>query len=116
MIVGLLKAAQGMQPLRFVTEQSVCEMCLNIVCSLQLKDTVLITGVTIEHIPKELSPNGSLDSAPKDIMLVVSVSKLTWLSYYIATTHTYIQGWDDVCMHGRRLYYYKQEHMSCQRQ
>ena len=33
---------------------------------------VLITGITIEHIPKELSPNGSLDSAPKDIMLVVS--------------------------------------------
>lgn len=78
-IVGHLRAAQGMPPLRFVTEQSVCETCLYIAYSLQLKDTVLITGITIEHIPKELSPNGSLDSAPKDIMLVVSVSKLTWL-------------------------------------
>ena len=76
-----------------------CETCHNLVCSLQLKDTVLITGATIEHIPKELSPNGSLDSAPKDIMLVVSVSKLTWLLLcYIAcsirTTCTYIQ---DIC-------------------
>ena len=74
MIVGLLRAAQDMPPLRFVTVQWVCEACHDLVCSLQLKDTVLITGATIEHIPKELSPNGSLDSAPKDIMLMVSVS------------------------------------------
>ena len=76
MIVGLLRAAQGMPLLRFVIEQCVHKMCCNTVCSLQLKDTVLITGVTIEHIPKELSPNGSLESAPKDIKLMVSVPKL----------------------------------------
>ena len=44
----------------------------DIAFTLQLKDNVQITGITVEHIPKELSPNGNLDSAPKDIMLVVS--------------------------------------------
>ena len=49
------------------------EVAHSLVHSLQLKDTIQITGITIEHIPKVLSPNGSLDSAPKDIKLVVSV-------------------------------------------
>ena len=60
-----------MPPSRFVCYNLDC--CLtDIVFSLQLKDNVRITGITVEHIPRELSPNGSLDSAPKDIMLVVS--------------------------------------------
>ncbi|XP_064405873.1 SUN domain-containing protein 1-like [Halichondria panicea] len=34
--------------------------------TIQLKGSVLVTEVTIEHIPKTLSPSEKLDSAPKD--------------------------------------------------
>ena len=32
----------------------------------------MVTGVTVEHIPKELTPNGSLSSAPKQFRIWVS--------------------------------------------
>lgn len=34
--------------------------------TLKLRDEVVITGVTLDHIPQELSPNGTLDTTPKD--------------------------------------------------
>lgn len=43
---------------------------------LQLKSEVVLNGVTLDHIPKTLSPNGKLDSAPKEFSVYVSaVSK-----------------------------------------
>ena len=33
---------------------------------------VVVTGVSIDHIPKELARNGILDSAPKDFTVFVS--------------------------------------------
>ena len=54
-----------------------CTRTCGILCasgfSLQLKEPIVITGVTLEHIPKELTPNGSLSSAPKDFRIVVSL-------------------------------------------
>uniref|UniRef100_A0A671KC89 Si:dkey-92f12.2 n=1 Tax=Sinocyclocheilus anshuiensis TaxID=1608454 RepID=A0A671KC89_9TELE len=37
---------------------------------------VRITHVTLEHLPKELSPTGRIDSAPKDFAVYVSYGKL----------------------------------------
>ena len=39
----------------------------------QLKEAVVVTSVTVEHIPKELSPYGSLSSAPKTFRVLVCV-------------------------------------------
>lgn len=33
---------------------------------IQLSESILVTGVTLEHIPRSLAPNGTIDSAPKD--------------------------------------------------
>ncbi len=41
---------------------------------IQLKGSVLVTEVTIEHIPKTLSPSEKLDSAPKDFSVYVSTT------------------------------------------
>ncbi len=56
-----------------------CIVCSYILCKtrinfviIQLKGKVLVTEVTIEHIPKTLSPSGKLDSAPKDFSVYVS--------------------------------------------
>ena len=38
---------------------------------LQLKGEIIITGVTLEHIPRELTPDGSFNSAPKDFSVWV---------------------------------------------
>ncbi|KAG1650701.1 SUN domain-containing protein 2 [Nymphon striatum] len=40
---------------------------------LKLSHPIYVTGVTLEHIPKSLSPNGKIESAPKDF----SVTALT---------------------------------------
>ncbi|KAK7584044.1 hypothetical protein V9T40_005007 [Parthenolecanium corni] len=33
---------------------------------IQLSERIFVTGVTLEHIPRSLAPNGTIDSAPKD--------------------------------------------------
>ncbi|XP_039299840.1 uncharacterized protein LOC120348935 isoform X2 [Nilaparvata lugens] len=33
---------------------------------LQLSSTIIVTGFTLEHIPRSLAPHGRIDSAPKD--------------------------------------------------
>jgi SUN domain-containing protein 1/2 len=38
----------------------------------QLSMEISVTEVSIEHIPKELSPTGNIDSAPKDFSVWVS--------------------------------------------
>ncbi|XP_065204769.1 uncharacterized protein LOC135834734 isoform X2 [Planococcus citri] len=43
---------------------------------IQLSERIIITGFTIEHIPRSLSANGVIDSAPKDF----SVWALQWES------------------------------------
>ena len=56
---------------------------IHIICycfSLQLNDKISITNVSIEHIPKELSPNGSLVSAPQNFTVLVSIRSL--LGFY----------------------------------
>lgn len=50
-----------------------CTYYNNFVVLIQLKDEIMITGVTVDHIPKELSPNGSLSSAPKEFSVIVSL-------------------------------------------
>lgn len=40
---------------------------------LKLSHSIYVTGVTLEHIPKSLAPNGKIESAPKDF----SVTGLT---------------------------------------
>jgi SUN domain-containing protein 1/2 len=37
---------------------------------IRLKEAVAVTGVTVEHIPKELTPSGSLSSAPKEFRIL----------------------------------------------
>ena len=39
--------------------------------TIKLREEVVVTGVTIDHIPLELSPNGTLDTAPKDFTVQV---------------------------------------------
>ncbi len=39
--------------------------------TIKLREEVVVTGVTIDHIPQELSPNGTLDTAPKDFTVKV---------------------------------------------
>ena len=39
--------------------------------TLQLKDEIVVTGVTLEHISRDLSPNGAIRSAPKDFTVLV---------------------------------------------
>lgn len=46
---------------------------------LQLKGEIIITGVTLEHIPRELTPEGSFNSAPKDF------------SVWVCSLHVYYQ-------------------------
>uniref|UniRef100_A0A672R985 SUN domain-containing protein n=1 Tax=Sinocyclocheilus grahami TaxID=75366 RepID=A0A672R985_SINGR len=43
---------------------------------ISLSYPVRITHVTLEHLPKELSPTGRIDSAPKDFAVYVSYGKL----------------------------------------
>ncbi len=38
---------------------------------MQLQGPVVITGVSLEHIPRELTPNGSRVSAPKEFQVWV---------------------------------------------
>lgn len=40
---------------------------------LKLNHNVFVTGFTVEHIPKSLSPNGNIDSAPKLFTVWVSL-------------------------------------------
>jgi SUN domain-containing protein 1/2 len=37
---------------------------------IRLKEAVVVTGVTVEHIPKELTPSGTLSSAPKEFRIL----------------------------------------------
>lgn len=37
--------------------------------TIKLRSEVVITGVTVDHIPQELSPNGTLDTTPKDFVV-----------------------------------------------
>lgn len=46
---------------------------------LQLKGEIIITGVTLEHISRELTPEGSFNSAPKDF------------SVWVCSLHVYYQ-------------------------
>ena len=39
-------------------------------CAIQLRDEVIVTGVTVDHIPHELSPNGTLDTAPREFAVL----------------------------------------------
>ena len=56
---------------------------------MQLKDKVLVTGVSVEHIPKSLAPNGTVDSAPRDFSVYVSILLfLTWC--FLSTTNNFI--------------------------
>lgn len=43
---------------------------------IRLSDIIRPTAVTLEHIPKALSPQGAIPSAPKDF--AVYVSTLSW--------------------------------------
>ncbi|CAH8578910.1 unnamed protein product [Schistosoma turkestanicum] len=36
---------------------------------IRLSSPIIISSVTLEHLPKELSPNGRLDSAPRDFLV-----------------------------------------------
>ena len=41
---------------------------------MQLKDKIVVTGVSVEHIPKSLAPNSTtIDSAPRDFSVYVSI-------------------------------------------
>ena len=40
---------------------------------LQLATSISLTEVTVEHLPRSLSPTGKIDSAPKNFSLYVSV-------------------------------------------
>lgn len=54
---------------------------------LQLKDEIIITGITLEHIPRELTPESSFNSAPKDFSVwvcslhVYYLYKQIWMYY-----------------------------------
>uniref|UniRef100_A0A336LHJ6 CSON014409 protein n=1 Tax=Culicoides sonorensis TaxID=179676 RepID=A0A336LHJ6_CULSO len=37
---------------------------------IQLSRSIHVTGFTVEHIPKTLAPNGTIDSAPKDFVVM----------------------------------------------
>jgi SUN domain-containing protein 1/2 len=37
---------------------------------IRLKEAVVVTGVTVEHIPKDLTPSGSLSSAPREFRIL----------------------------------------------
>ncbi|CAI7988775.1 SUN domain-containing protein 2 [Geodia barretti] len=37
---------------------------------IRLKEAVVVTGVTVEHIPKDLTPSGSLTSAPREFRIL----------------------------------------------
>lgn len=37
---------------------------------IRLKEAAIVTGVTVEHIPKELTPSGSLSSAPREFRIL----------------------------------------------
>lgn len=39
---------------------------------LKLNHNVFVTGFTMEHIPKSLAPNGTIDSAPKSFTVWVN--------------------------------------------
>ena len=41
--------------------------------AIQLKDKILVTGVSVEHIPKSLALNGTIESAPRDFSVFVSI-------------------------------------------
>ena len=53
--------------------------------TVKLREGVVITGVTIDHIPQELSPNGTLDTAPKDFSVQVCDHryniKVLWITF-----------------------------------
>lgn len=36
---------------------------------------MIITGVTLDHIPRELTPNGTLSSAPQNFTVYVSITR-----------------------------------------
>lgn len=51
---------------------------------LELSHTIIVTGFTMEHISRLLSPSGRIDSAPKKFSMWVSIWKrklMSFLSY-----------------------------------
>lgn len=49
---------------------------------LKLNHNVFVTGFTMEHIPKSLSPNGKIDSAPKKFSVYVSCCLFATFFFY----------------------------------
>ena len=53
---------------------------------IQLNSEVLVTGFTMEHIPKMLAPNGQIDSAPNSFSVWVGYNEknsLLHLLYFL---------------------------------
>jgi SUN domain-containing protein 1/2 len=38
----------------------------------ELSENITVTGFTIEHLPKSLSPSGTIDTAPREFHVLVS--------------------------------------------
>lgn len=51
---------------------------------LKLNSPVYVTGFTLEHIPKTLSPNGRIDSAPRNFTVWVSKLQLIFYEGYLS--------------------------------
>lgn len=52
---------------------------------LKLNSNVLVTGFTLEHIPKSLAPNGRIDSAPKLFTVWVSIQIICNMKIFFNT-------------------------------
>lgn len=39
---------------------------------IELSENVTVTAFTMEHLPRSLSPSGTIDTAPKDFRVLVS--------------------------------------------
>lgn len=61
---------------------------------LKLSKTIHVTGFTIEHLPKSLSEDGHIRSAPKDfsiwvsILNIIKLMKLTPILFLLLGTET----------------------------
>lgn len=40
--------------------------------TIQLAMPIMVSAVSLEHIPKDIAPSGRLDSAPRDFLIIVS--------------------------------------------
>ena len=49
----------------------------------QLTSHVFVTAVTLQHIPKVLSPDGTASSAPQEFKVFVCVSDMNLLKVYL---------------------------------